>query len=103
VVVSEWIKEVFVGGDTYVFVVDLKDASRDLLCEYLCSFDGGGTTTGVTESYDDDDWFEVSHTFRNYGAGLRFITIRDGGMDSEDWGGHYGVKLDDASVALVSP
>jgi len=80
-------------------VVDLKDASGAT----IASFDGGGTTTGVTESYDDDDWFEVSHTFADYGAGLRSITIRDGGRDSETWAGHYGVRLDDASVALVSP
>ncbi len=97
--VSEWIKEYFRGGDTYVFVVDLKDASGAT----IASFDGGGTTTGVTESYDDDDWFEVSHTFADYGAGLRKITIRDGGRDSEFYLGHYGVRLDDASVALVSP
>jgi hypothetical protein len=100
--VSEWIKEVYAGGDTYVFVVDLKDASGAT----IASFDGGGTTTGVTgnqSSYDDDDWFEVSHTFADYGAGLRSITIRDGGRDSESWAGHYGVRLDDASVALVSP
>jgi F-box protein 2 len=98
VAVSEWFKEIYAGGDTYVFVVDLKDASGAI----ITTFDGSGTTTGVT-GYDDDDWFEVSHSFTGYGSGLRSITIRDGGRDSESWSGHYGVKLDDAAVVLVLP
>jgi F-box protein 6 len=98
VTVSEWFKEVYAGGDTYVFVVDLKDASGST----IATFDGGGTTTGGS-GYDDDDWFEVSHSFTDYGPGLRTITIRDGGRDSESWAGHYGVRIDDASVILVTP
>ena len=96
--VSEWFKERYASGDVYVFEVQLLDADGGV----LDSFDGGGTTTGIT-GYDDDEWFEVSHSFTGYPSGLRTITIRDGGRDSESWAGHYGVQLDDASVVVVSP
>ncbi len=60
-------------------------------------------TTSDGEGYDDDEWFEVSHTFAGYGTGLRTIYFEDGGRDSEYWAGHYGTRLDDASVMLYAP
>jgi len=96
VLASEWFKEFFTGGDTYQFQVELKDATGAV----LASFDGGGLTTGAG-GYGDDEWFEVSHTFVDYGPGLRTITLRDGGKDSEFWAGYYGVRIDDASVMLL--
>jgi hypothetical protein len=58
-----------------------------------------------TSPYDssDDVWFEVAHTFSDYGTGLRRIRVKDGGQDSEFWAGHYGIRIDDASVVIVAP
>ena len=96
--VSDWFKERYDAGDEYRFVVELKNASGDTLSR----FDGSGTTSGVI-GYADDEWFEVAHDFSSYGTGLRTITFRDGGRDSETWAGHYGVRIDDSAVVLRSP
>ena len=96
--VSEWFKERYAAGDAYVFQVRLDDVTGT----EIAMFDGGGTTSGGP-TYDDDEWFEVSHSFTDYGPGVRLVTIIDGGRDSGFWAGHYGVTLDDASVMLVGP
>jgi hypothetical protein len=82
-----------------------------------CGDDGAGkaSDTGSSDADDADDdgtspydssddvWFEVAHTFSDYGPSLRRIRVKDGGQDSEFWAGHYGIRIDDASVVIVAP
>jgi len=46
-------------------------------------------------------WFENTHTFTNYGSGVRYLYFEDGGRDKNSWAGHYGTHFDDASVMVV--
>ena len=91
IVASEWFKQVS-SADEYDFRVQLLTADGT----EITSINLDGTTS-------TSDWFEVSHTFRDYGTGLRRIRIEDGGVDTAFWAGHYGVQLDDASVVLTAP
>lgn len=48
------------------------------------------------------DWTQVSHTFSQYGNGIRYAKIEFGGQDQSFWAGNYGTHFDDASIT-VSP
>uniref|UniRef100_A0A3Q3DCJ6 FBA domain-containing protein n=1 Tax=Hippocampus comes TaxID=109280 RepID=A0A3Q3DCJ6_HIPCM len=40
---------------------------------------------------------QVSHTFSEYGAGLRFISFEHGGQDTKYWEGWFGVRVTGSS------
>jgi hypothetical protein len=99
IVASEWFKEFGEGGDQYNFTVELLGADGSVLSTFTVDSDTGSSPFDTS----DDVWFEVAHTFTDYGPGLRRIRIQDGGKDSEFWLGHYGIRIDDASVVVLSP
>jgi hypothetical protein len=43
-----------------------------------------------------------SHSFNNYGPGLRYIYFGDGGKDTVRWDGNYGAHFDDAFVNVAT-
>jgi hypothetical protein len=45
-------------------------------------------------------WVNVSHTFQNYPAGVRYIRFESSGKDMQHWNGNYGVKMAQASVVI---
>lgn len=46
-------------------------------------------------------WFQVSNTFSDYGAGVRYVYIEDGGKDECYWAGDFGTHFDDASIIVA--
>ena len=95
VLVSEWFSEYYASGDIFKLRIELRDANDVELATWVQN----GETAGG-ENYADDNWFELTHTITNYGPGLRKIYFEDGGQDGEYWSGHYGIRLDEASVIL---
>ncbi|XP_030041832.1 F-box only protein 44 isoform X1 [Microcaecilia unicolor] len=55
----------------------------------------------IIEQWSDAQWTEVTHTFKNYGPGVRYICFQHGGKDTQFWAGWYGVRLTDSSVAIL--
>ncbi|KAF3855759.1 hypothetical protein F7725_016482 [Dissostichus mawsoni] len=51
----------------------------------------------VIEEFKPDP---VSHTFSEYGPGLRFITFEHGGQDAKFWDGWFGVRVTGSSVTV---
>jgi hypothetical protein len=96
VMVSEWFKEMYDGGDMFKLTIELRDASGEPLASWIQE----GETAGGP-NYGDDIWFELAHTFSDYGPGLRTIYWEDGGQDGEYWAGHYGIRMDEASIQLI--
>jgi hypothetical protein len=80
---------VYVGHplDIYQLRVSLLDANHQLITQY----DTGQQTTG-------NEWHSLSHTFMQYGAGLRYIEFERIGKDGDGWAGTYGAIFDDAYV-----
>jgi len=95
VFVEEWFGETW-DADYYYLKVELLDENHDV----IASWDSGVLMTEGGPGYEDDAWYQLAHTFTDYGPGLRYIYWEDGGKDSEFWGGHYGAKLDAASLTI---
>ena len=48
-----------------------------------------------------EGWHRVEHVFKNYPAGMRYLTLTCLGSDGQFWASHYGVKLANCSVKAV--
>ncbi|XP_061076285.1 F-box only protein 2 [Conger conger] len=81
-------------GCTYQLSVSLLDENQEILQEFK--------PDNVTLDPDSDDcsWRQVTHTFSDYGPGLRFISFEHGGQDSKFWDGWFGVRVTGSSVTV---
>ncbi|XP_060640595.2 F-box only protein 27-like isoform X1 [Anolis sagrei] len=43
---------------------------------------------------------QVSHVFRKYGPGVRYIHFRHAGKDTQFWAGHYGARITNSTVKV---
>lgn len=80
---SEW----YLGSgpqtdDSYFCDVRLLDANMNIVDSY--------SNNATADSF----WKNSSHSFSNYGSGVRYVEITHGGQDSEFWAGHYGTVID---------
>jgi F-box protein 2 len=41
---------------------------------------------------------QISHTFTDYGPGVRFVRFEHGGQDSVYWKGWFGARVTNSSV-----
>jgi Ca2+-binding RTX toxin-like protein len=91
--ISEWFRGIGPKtADLSYLKVELRDAGGNV----IASFNSGELTA-------KSDWQQISHTFANYGAGVRYVYWEDGGKDVEYWAGHYGTQFDGASLTLTVP
>lgn len=91
------ISEDYVGSggniaDTYFLNVELRDIDGN----EVASFESGNiTTTGEVQT--------ISHTFSDYGPGVRSIYFSHGGSDAEFWTGNFGSRMTNAQVLVGLP
>ncbi|XP_053136839.1 F-box only protein 6-like isoform X2 [Hemicordylus capensis] len=55
----------------------------------------------VIEQWSDAEWHKVSHTFRDYPSGVRYLLFWHGGQDTQYWAGWYGVRVTNSSVTIT--
>lgn len=83
-------------GCTYQLTVSLLDENQEVLQEFK--------PDPVTLDPDSDDcdcsWTQITHTFSDYGPGLRFISFEHGGQDTKYWDGWFGVRVTGSSVSI---
>ncbi|XP_068891198.1 F-box only protein 44-like [Aphelocoma coerulescens] len=54
----------------------------------------------VIEQWSDAKWREISYTFQNYPAGVRYIWFQHGGQDTQYWAGWYGIRVTNSSITI---
>ncbi|KAJ3603004.1 hypothetical protein NHX12_030748 [Muraenolepis orangiensis] len=95
VTVEDWYGGRTDCGCSYEFTVCLMDENHEVLQKLK--------PDPVTLEPDTDEgcsWKQVSHTFSDYGPGLRFISFEHGGQDVRFWEGWFGVRVTGSSVTL---
>lgn len=50
--------------------------------------------------WSDAKWRQMTHTFSNYGPGVRYVYFQHGGQDTQFWAGWYGVRVTCSSVTV---
>nr|XP_054595026.1 F-box only protein 6 isoform X1 [Nothobranchius furzeri] len=80
----------------YVISVQLLNHRKEVLQEfnpdavYLPQFD----------QQIGDQWHQMTHVFKNYGPGVRYIQFIHGGKDSVFWKGWYGARVTESCVEV---
>jgi len=76
----------------------------------VCLLDGCGNVVDNPFSFrenmnadDSEGWRRVSHSFKDYGVGVRYIKFYHGGMAEDMEDGWHGSKMTGASVRLRYP
>ncbi|KAM3829427.1 F-box only protein 27 [Vipera latastei] len=49
---------------------------------------------------NDAAYHKVTHAFRRYGCGVRYVRFRHRGKDTRFWAGHYGARVTSSSVVI---
>lgn len=93
--VSEWYAGRFDCGCIYEMQAELQNENQEEVVNFSCR--------ESIEQWQGREWNKVSHVFRNYDKGVRFIRFYHGGVDTQFWAGHYGSKMTGACVKLKIP
>ncbi|XP_051029655.1 F-box only protein 2 [Phodopus roborovskii] len=89
IVVKDWYSGRTDAGSLYELTVRLLSEHEDVLAEF---------NTGQVAVPEDGGWMEISHTFTDYGPGVRFVRFEHGGQDSVYWKGWFGARVTNSSV-----
>ena len=90
--VSEWFCARWDCGSLFKMTLALLDKEFKFLKTYQHSVQ--------TPQWEGGElgWRKVTHTFHDYGTGVRYVLFVDGGKDTQFWAGHYGSKMAAANV-----
>ena len=95
ITVSAWTASRSDCGSEYIIHVSLLSTSG-VRSKPVQSF----KETRNVSSWGNNSWVKISHTFRNYGRGVRSIKFSHGGKCTKCWSGNYGPKLAVPSVRV---
>ncbi|XP_008588144.1 PREDICTED: F-box only protein 2 [Galeopterus variegatus] len=94
IVVKDWYSGRSDAGCLYELTVKLLSEHEDVLAEFNTG------QVAVPQDNDDGGWIEISHTFTDYGPGVRFVRFEHGGQDSVYWKGWFGARVTNSSVCV---
>ncbi|XP_071855357.1 F-box only protein 6-like [Apostichopus japonicus] len=87
--VGDWYAARFDCGNLYNLEVVLHKTKKGGEKDVIDSFE----YEEQTPQWAPNDWKEISHVFKDYGPGLRFISFTHKSKDTLFWAGHYGAKM----------
>nr|XP_055039464.1 F-box only protein 2-like [Misgurnus anguillicaudatus] len=91
VTVKDWYSSRDDCGGVYKLTVSLLNENRKV----IATFKPADVTVPA-----ETTWTQVTHTFKGYGPGLRFISFEHGGQDNKNWQGSYGIRVTGSSVTI---
>ncbi|KAG8568448.1 hypothetical protein GDO81_014005 [Engystomops pustulosus] len=92
IAVSDWYATRADCESSYELQVQLLSETREVIGEFSIKY--------KILSKDGANWNQVSHTFKKYGPGVRFVKFTHGGKDSRNWKGSYGIQVSNSSVII---
>ncbi|XP_075046313.1 F-box only protein 44-like [Mixophyes fleayi] len=93
IVIRDWFSARIDCGCQYEVLVRLLSKKKRLLKEFK-------PDPVIMEQWSEGLWQQMTHTFSNYGRGVRFIYFQHGGRDTQFWAGWYGVRVTNSSITL---
>lgn len=96
IVISDWYAPRWDCGSQYEICVELLDQRKKEIQTFVpdCVY---------FEQWNDQKWNQMTHVFKNYGPGARFIRFTHGGKDTQFWAGWYGIRVTNSSVEICHP
>ncbi|KAF4096848.1 hypothetical protein G5714_022817 [Onychostoma macrolepis] len=78
--ITDWYAPRFDCGCHYEIGVELLDQRKKPICTFQ-------PEKVFFEQWNDELWCQMTHVFKNYGPGVRFIRFTHGGKDTQFWAG----------------
>ncbi|XP_062871939.1 F-box only protein 6-like [Trichomycterus rosablanca] len=94
IVISDWYAPRWDCGSEYWIHVELLDRRKRQIHIFQ-------PDQVIFQQWNDQEWNQMTHTFKDYGPGVRFIRFTHGGKDTQFWAGHYGVRVTHSSVEII--
>ncbi|KAM9445011.1 F-box only protein 6-like isoform 1-T1 [Clarias gariepinus] len=93
IVITDWYAPRWDCGSVYQICVELLNHKKKVIQVFQ--------PEQVTfPQWNDQEWNKMTHVFKDYGPGVRFIHFKHGGKDTQFWAGHYGIRVTNSSVEL---
>ncbi|KAG5282778.1 hypothetical protein AALO_G00059840 [Alosa alosa] len=91
--ISDWYAPRWDCGCEYEICVQLLDANKQVLQSFR-------PDKVYFDQWNDQKWNQVTHVFRSYGRGVRYVQFIHGGKDTQFWAGWYGIRVTNSSVEI---
>ncbi|XP_048872959.1 F-box only protein 44-like [Brienomyrus brachyistius] len=96
IVISDWYCPRDDCGSQYEICVELLNHKRKVIKQFR-------PNRVVFPQWNEMQWQQMTHVFRDYGPGVRFIRFTHGGQDTQFWAGWYGIRVTNSSVEIAPP
>ncbi|XP_036447208.1 F-box only protein 44-like [Colossoma macropomum] len=93
IVISDWYAPRRDCGSKYDICVELLNQNQEAIQTFQ-------PESVFFPQWNDQQWKEMKHVFKNYGRGVRFIRFTHGGQDTKCWAGYYGIRVTSSSVKV---
>uniref|UniRef100_A0A672QUE7 F-box only protein 6-like n=1 Tax=Sinocyclocheilus grahami TaxID=75366 RepID=A0A672QUE7_SINGR len=94
--ITDWYAPRYDCGCQYEISVELLDRRKKPLCTFQ-------PEKVFFEQWNHEPWCQMTHVFKDYGPGVRFICFTHGGVDTQFWAGWYGIRVTNSSVEIYAP
>ncbi|XP_051947192.1 F-box only protein 44-like [Xyrauchen texanus] len=91
--ITDWYAPRWDCGSQYKICVELLDQKKKVMSTYQ-------PEPVFFPQWNDQQWCQMTHVFRDYGPGVRFIRFTHGGMDTQYWKGWFGIRVTNSSVEI---
>ncbi|KAJ8016754.1 hypothetical protein DPEC_G00010650 [Dallia pectoralis] len=93
IVISDWFAPRWDCGSKYEICVELLNDQKKSIVTF-------SPAPVIFEQWNDMTWKQMTHVFKNYGPGVRYIQFVHGGQDTQFWAGWYGIRVTNSSVEI---
>ncbi|XP_035237112.1 uncharacterized protein LOC118207545 isoform X4 [Anguilla anguilla] len=93
IVISDWYAPRWDCGSMYEICVELLSRNKKVIRKFC-------PEPVVYEQWNDQKWQQMTHVFRDYGLGVRFVRFCHGGKDTQFWKGWFGIRVTKSSVEI---
>ncbi|KAG5838932.1 hypothetical protein ANANG_G00228970 [Anguilla anguilla] len=93
IVISDWYSAHRNCGSKYEICVELLSQNEEVIRKFC-------PEPVYIDHPIDRNWRQMTHVFRDYGRGVRFVRFCHGGQDTKFWAGWYGIRVTNSSVEI---
>ncbi|MED6275260.1 hypothetical protein CHARACLAT_024744 [Characodon lateralis] len=91
--ISDWYAPRWDCGSVYEISVALLNHKKKILHKF-------SPESISFPQWNDQQWHEMVHVFKDYGPGVRYVRFIHGGQDTQFWAGWYGIRVTQSCVEL---
>ncbi|XP_061114950.1 F-box only protein 44-like isoform X2 [Conger conger] len=92
--ISDWYAPRWDCGCMYEICVELLNQKKQVMQTFA-------PEPVYFQQWNEQQWHQMTHVFRDYGPGARFVRFCHGGNDTKFWAGWYGIRVTNSSVEVL--